>query len=106
MGKANCHSLLHNLAARRFGPTTSSPSKRGGNLRAAGAQAPVALLWRARYGWQRGGIVSEPDKAIKAQADSDAVDEDEEDIRAAEEARAETRAPIPWKHVKADLGLA
>jgi hypothetical protein len=54
--------------------------------------------------------VSKPDKAIKAQADSDAVDEDKEDIRAAEESRAEMRAtgetPIPWEHVKADLGMA
>jgi prevent-host-death family protein len=41
--------------------------------------------------------------------DLDALAEDMADIRAAEAARAETRAtgeaPIPWEQVKADLGL-
>jgi DNA (cytosine-5)-methyltransferase 1 len=45
---------------------------------------------------------------VYGNVDSDAVDE--EDVRAAEEARAEMRAtgeaPIPWEHVKADLGMA
>jgi prevent-host-death family protein len=74
----------------------------------------AAVIDRARTE-HRPVFLSRRGRRVAAVIDADDLDrllelaEDMADIRAAEEARAEMRetgaAPIPWKEVKADLGL-
>jgi prevent-host-death family protein len=74
----------------------------------------AAIIDRARANHQP-VYVARRGRRVAAVIDADDLDrlielaEDMTDIRAAEQARAEMRAtgaaPIPWKEVKADLGL-